>query len=124
MIPNRLRRLEELIRSAIAEILLREIQDPRLESLTITEVRVASDARFAKVYWVVRGRSNERRKARDGLDAAAGRIRHELAGRIRGKHVPVLSFHMDDRYDTAERVQRLIGELGVPSDEKESGGKT
>jgi ribosome-binding factor A len=103
-------RAGELIRHALAEILARgEVHDPVLETHTITvpEVRVTPDLRLATIYVMPLG----------GRDAAAvvaalernkRFLRGELAHRINMKFAPEIRFRIDERFDEAERIEKLL----------------
>jgi len=108
----RQRRVAEQMRHLLAEYLTRgEVHDPRLEgrSLTVSEVRVSPDLRHATVYLSELGRplSEEARRA---LQAAAGRLAGRLAREMRLKYAPRLRFLADERFEVADRIERLLRE--------------
>lgn len=115
MIPNRPARMAALIHETLASVLLRESHDPRLEGVRITEIRLNPDGKLVKAYWVADGDETRLADVQQGLDSAAGFLRRELGHRARLRSVPALRFHYDDRYDTADRVSRLLSEMGNPS---------
>lgn len=108
---QRTQRLDELLRQEIGEILAREVADPRVGFVTITEVDTAPDLRHARVWVSILGTSEEREAALEGLDRAMGFIRRELGHRLRLKRVPELHVRLDDSAERGTRVLRLISQL-------------
>lgn len=115
MIPNRPARQAALIQQTLAEILLRQSHDPRIEGVRITDIRLNPDGKLVKAYWVADGGEARRAGVKAGLDSAAGYLRRELGHKARMRNVPELRFYYDDRYDTANRVSQLLSDLGNPS---------
>jgi ribosome-binding factor A len=108
-------RVAELIRMAISEI-LPELRDPRIGLATITEVKLSSDLKHARVYVSVLGGEDERKKTLAGLSSAAARIRHEVASRIRLKSSPELVFSYDASIEYGARIEELIQKSKLPPD--------
>ncbi|MDI6829651.1 MAG: 30S ribosome-binding factor RbfA, partial [Armatimonadota bacterium] len=76
--PDRLERVKELLKSEISEIIRREIKDPRLGFVTITDAEVSKDLRHAKIYVSVLGDEQQKQETLNILQAAAGFIRGEF----------------------------------------------
>jgi len=89
------------------------MRDPRVEGVTITEVKVTPDLRFADVYVSRLGGDAERKEAVQGLEAAAGFLRHELAPRIDLRFVPELRFHLDRSWEQGARIEALLEEIAT-----------
>jgi ribosome-binding factor A len=88
-------RLEELIMHELGRILVQEIQDPRLELVTISGLRLNTDLTVAEVLYT-HGRSpDQSAEVQKGLDAARGFMRTMLSKRIKLRHVPELRFVWD-----------------------------
>jgi ribosome-binding factor A len=103
-------RAGELIRHALAEILARgEIHDPVIETHTITvpEVRVTPDLRMATVYVMPLGGRDES-AVLEALERNKRFLRGELAHRINMKFAPDIRFRIDERFDEADRIQKLL----------------
>jgi ribosome-binding factor A len=103
-------RVGELIRHAMAEMLTRgDVHDPVLEGhlITVPEVRMAPDLRLATVYVMPLG-------GKDGTEVVAALernkryLRGEVAHRVNLKFAPEIRFRLDDRFDEAERIQKLL----------------
>ena len=111
-------RAGELIRHALAEILARgEVHDPVIEKHTITvpEVRLTPDLRLATVYVMPLG-GRDTREVLDALDRNKRFLRGELAHRINMKFAPEIRFRLDERFDEAERIDKLLHDPRVARD--------
>src|ERR1700756_5030145 len=100
----RTRRLSERIAKIVAELLERRIKDPRLGFVTVTEARLTSDLREAKVFYTVFGSAEEREETAAALRSATGIIRSE-GGRLIGlRHTPSIEFVADSLPEKAQRI--------------------
>lgn len=93
-------RLEEHIKKELSRILIEDIQDPRLELVTISGVRLNSDLTVAEVLYTHASDADKREEAYQGLSSAKGRIRHLLGQSMKQKFVPELRFKWDDFLET------------------------
>jgi ribosome-binding factor A len=103
-------RVGEMIRHAFAEIMMRaEIVDPEFDShdVTVTEVRVSPDMRNAAIYVIPFGHGDPG-KLTTALKRHVRFLRGELAKRVDLKYMPNLSFEIDDSFDKAERIDRIL----------------
>lgn len=105
---SRTRKLNESVREAIAAILLEEVQDPRLELVTVTGVNVSPDLRYAEVYVTTHGDAERYAELIAGLNSAKGRIRAALAERVSMRFLPALRFHIDASVDEGERIAEAL----------------
>ncbi|HTO53317.1 MAG TPA: 30S ribosome-binding factor RbfA [Myxococcota bacterium] len=108
-------RLGQEIHGRLATILRERTQDPRLELVSITEVKVAPDASFARVFYRTLG---DRAEAESALEKAKPYLRRCLAAELTVRRVPELDFRSDDSLDRAERLDTVLREL-----ERERGGR-
>ena len=108
-------RVAELIRMAISEI-LPELRDPRIGLATITEVKLSSDLKHARVFVSVLGGEEERKKTLAGLTSAAPRIRHEVASQTRLRNTPELVFTYDSSIEYGAHIEELIQKTKLPPD--------
>ncbi|SRR5579884_53953 len=112
MMTHRIQRLNGAIREELADLLRREMRDPRLSALiSITDVETATDLATAKVYFSVLGSEEEAAAALQALRHAAGYLRRELGTRLRLRHVPTLDFRLDPSLARGARVLQLLNEL-------------
>lgn len=105
---SRTQRVSELIRRELATAISREMDDPRMRFVSVTAVDVSKDLRTAKVY--VTQIDTDRDPAVDvrSLQKAAGFLRKHLAGTLRLKNVPSLTFVYDNSIQRGVELTRLI----------------
>jgi len=101
-------RVGGLIQHVLAELLQKEISDPRLAQTTITSVKVSRDLRIAKVYFATTGKEGASQAAMEGFDRARGFVKRELAQRLGLRYMPELKFFYDDTIDRGARIEQLI----------------
>nr|VFK42309.1 MAG: ribosome-binding factor A [Candidatus Kentron sp. SD]VFK48212.1 MAG: ribosome-binding factor A [Candidatus Kentron sp. SD]VFK79812.1 MAG: ribosome-binding factor A [Candidatus Kentron sp. SD] len=109
---GRSERMAYHIQRELAALITREISDPRLQNLTISEVRVSRDLTQATVYFTKQN-TEKTEKIMEALRRASGFLRKNLAGRIRARSVPKLEFVHDDSFDQATRLLALIDEVAI-----------
>ena len=107
----RLQRIADRIRQEISEMLVREISDPRLALIYVTDVKVDKELAYAEVF-VSAVEGHERSKeVLSGLESASGFIRRTLAGRVDLRVFPRLRFHWDPTPENADHVEKVLAEL-------------
>ncbi len=110
-------RVSSQMQKELSLILQRDIDDSRLGFITINEVAVTKDLAVAKVYITVLNADEEGKRANVKLlNELAPVIRHELAKRMRLRHISELRFYYDDSFDTGMRVAELLSDLDKPFD--------
>jgi ribosome-binding factor A len=105
---KRAHRVGDLIREVICEMLLRDLTDPRLESVTIIEVEVTDDLKLATVFFSSMGIQSKEEACLQGLQSAAGYIKKRLGRELRLKYIPDLVFKVDHSFDYGSKIDRLI----------------
>ncbi len=109
---RRIERVNELIKEEIAALLRRETQDPRLSALiSVTGVDTSADLRNATVRVSIMGSEDEVQQAMAALRHAAGFLRREMAGSLRMRHVPELTFKLDTSIEEGARILALLREI-------------
>ena len=101
------------MREEIAEVVGYELEDPRVQSVTVTDVNVTDDLRDAKVYVVVEGTEEEVKKALAALQHAAVYIRQQVTMNLSLRHAPHLHFVRDTAEENAARVGRILEDLAA-----------
>jgi ribosome-binding factor A len=113
-----MRRVDEAIRQVIGDVVAKDMKDPRVGFVTVTDVRTSPDLSHARVYVSVlgeRGRASEpeqREASLEGLRSAHGFLQGRIAAELRLKRTPTLEFSYDDTTDRALRVEEILGEIG------------
>ncbi len=108
---QRSERIDELLREEIGSIIAREVADPRVGFVTVTDVETTSDLSHAQVWVSVIGQPAEREATVAALGRAMPFIRHALASRIRIRWIPELHVRLDETAERGTRVLRLLHDL-------------
>ena len=116
MLFKRSDRVADLIKVEIADILLRQIRDPRLKSLTITDVKLTDDLRSAKIFFVEMGKDECDPEIKAGLEKAKGFVKRELGKRLQLRYVPDIHFIVDNSFAYGSRIEKLIAEIHHPEE--------
>jgi len=104
-------RVADLIKMEVADLLLKQVKDPRIGSVTITGVKVTDDLRTARIYFVEMGKDSCSTEVLKGLGKAAGFLRRELSRRLQLRHVPELLFTYDPSFAYGSRIDSLLMEI-------------
>ena len=111
-------RVGELIRHELADLLARgEVHDPVIEGhmITVPEVRVSADLRLATIYVMPLG-GRDAKDVIDALERNSRYVRGEIARRVNLKFAPEIRFRIDERFDEAERIEKLLRTPAVQRD--------
>lgn len=104
-------RISEEMKREISSIIQGELKDPRLSRLiSVTNVNVTKDLRYAKVFVSIMGNDEEKKNAIDGLKSAAGFIRREVGHRIQLRYTPEIQFELDNSIEHGAYISKLINE--------------
>ena len=95
----------------VADILMRKIKDPRVRTVTVTDVEVTKDLRIARVYVTTMESNDGERHVFEGLAKASGFVRAELGRRLALRYLPELTFVKDVSGPRADRVLELLDGL-------------
>lgn len=107
----RLQRIADRIRQELSEMLIREISDPRLELIYVTDVKVDKELAYADVFVSALEGRQRSREVLAGLESASGFIRRTLAGRVDLRVFPHLRFHWDPTPENADHIEKRLAEL-------------
>lgn len=115
---QRSRRVAEQLQRELADLIHRELKDPRIGLVTITAVELSKDLAYAKVLVSSLGESQAHADLVITLQHAAGFLRHELGGRMRLRIIPELRFVYDESLERAAKLEALIAKANAPADDK------
>ncbi|MCK6539633.1 MAG: 30S ribosome-binding factor RbfA [Anaerolineales bacterium] len=107
----RLQRIANRFREELSEMLLREINDPRLKLIYVTDVKVDKELAYADVYVSAVEGVSRSKDVLAGLESASGFIRRTLASRIELRAFPRLRFHWDMTPEKADHIEKVLAEL-------------
>ena len=117
-------RLAETLREEIAEVVGFELDDPRVEMVTVTEVSVADDLRDAKVYVLIDGSEDEIKSALKALQNASTFVRQQVAMNLSMRFAPHLHFVRDSAEENASRISSILSDLTNTGEIIEKDGKS
>jgi ribosome-binding factor A len=102
------RRIEGEMQRVLSELVAREVKDPRVGSVTITDVKVVADLSTARVFFTPFASKHSPEEVRVGLTSAGAYLRGEVGRRLRLRHAPRLEFVFDDSFEKAAKLTALI----------------
>lgn len=105
-------RVGELIQVELADIIFREIKDPRIGIVTITGVKMTDDLKLARIYFVQMGQDTCDPATMKGLEQARSFLKRELGKRLKIRHIPDLIFTPDESFAYGSRIEKLLAEIG------------
>ncbi|MEY4829595.1 MAG: hypothetical protein RLZZ562_1391 [Planctomycetota bacterium] len=111
MNERRIQRLESQIQHRVAEILMRELQDPKLGMVTVCRVELDSEFTQCKVYWSVFGTDKQKAQTRGALSRARGFVQREVGASLSTRTVPHLEFVFDESIAGAVKMQDTLSDL-------------
>jgi ribosome-binding factor A len=114
--PIRLKKIADRIKDDLSEMLLYEIDDPRLLGVTVTDVTVDRELYYASIYVSAPEGRERSAEVLEGLENASGYIRYSLSQTIELRSFPKLRFYWDPTPENADRVEFLLKQI---QDERE-----
>jgi ribosome-binding factor A len=126
-------RVGDQIREELSELLARHVKDPGIGFITITYVKVSPDLQVARAFYTLLGDDKARKDTARALERATPFLRRQIAGRLRLRRAPELTFQFDESIERQQRIEQLIEEIhatdasravptDVPRDDEETRG--
>ena len=106
-------RTAEQIQVILSELFLREVSDPRLAGVTITQVLIDRELQHANIYVNALGDDEREQEVMDGLEHASGFLRSQIAQRLPLRSAPFVHFHWDPRLRYVDEVNSLLDSLDI-----------
>jgi ribosome-binding factor A len=110
---QRMRRVDQALRQVIGDAVARDLKDPRVGFVTVTDVQTSSDLSHARVFVSVLGDPEQREASLAGLRSAHGYLQGCIGTELELKRTPTLEFAYDDTTDRAMRLGELLDSEGV-----------
>jgi ribosome-binding factor A len=107
----RLQRIADRIRQELSEMLIREINDPRLKLIYVTDVKIDKELAYADIFVSAVEGVSRSKDVLAGLESASGFIKRTLASRIELRAFPRIRFHWDMTPENADRIEKKLAEL-------------
>ena len=108
---TRLQRIADRIRQELSEMLIREISDPRLKQIYITDVKVDKELAYADIFVSAVEGVSRSKDVLAGLESASGFVRRTLASRVDLRSFPRLRFHWDMTPENADHIEKVLAQL-------------
>jgi ribosome-binding factor A len=121
MASTRPARVGDQLRAEISDLLARQVHDPGIGFLTITQVKVSPDLQVARVYYTTLGDDHARRESAKALGRATPFLRRQIGSRLRLKRVPSLEFFFDESIERGDRIERILHEISAERVESPAG---
>ena len=120
----RLQRIADRIQREFSEMLIREIADPRLRQIYVTDVTVDRELAYADIYVSAVEGAERAEEVLAGLESASGFIRRTLASRVDLRVFPRLRLHWDPTPENADHIEALLASLReqglIPSEDEDA----
>lgn len=107
----RQKRVADRIRAEMSDLFQREMSDPRINLVTVTDVKVDRELAYADVFVSALGDGLRQQEVLAALEGAKGYLRRQVGERIHLRNVPRLRFHWDPTPERAEQIAQLIDSL-------------
>jgi len=107
-----------MVKKILGEILIKELADPKMGLVTITDVEVSTDLRSARVYYSIVGGSRELRVQKEIVENMHKMFRVKLAARIVLKYIPRLDMVFDETPRHAQKIEKLLKDIRTDDSEK------
>lgn len=107
----RIKRIEDRIQQELAQLLIHEVNDPRLKQIFVTDIKVDKELAFANVYVSAIEGASRSEEVLAGLESASGFLRKILSSKVELRAFPKLKFHWDPTPENADHIEKLLAGL-------------
>ncbi|MBW1838896.1 MAG: 30S ribosome-binding factor RbfA [Deltaproteobacteria bacterium] len=107
-------RVSDLLKEEISQMLLREVKDPHIGFITITDVEVSKDLQVAKVYYTILGDEKQLRESAQALNRVSRFIKRQLGKRLRMRYIPDIIFRYDHSLEYGDKIDHILSHLANP----------
>lgn len=108
---HRVLRVAQAVRQELAELIQKELSDPRLFMTTVVSVDISRDSRYCRVYLSVIGSPQEQKETLQVLEKTKSFLRGEITRRLGLKFAPEISFKLDTSIEQGVRIGKLLNEI-------------
>ena len=105
-------RIRKTLIKELSDIILHKVKDPRINGIiSITDVELSQDYKYAKIYISIFGESETKQEIMDAIEESGSFIRGELGKRIRLRFTPELRFYLDESVEKAQKINDLLDKI-------------
>lgn len=108
---KRAERVSDQIKREVSQIIQRQVKDPQMGFITVTDVEMTDDLRIARVFYSVLGNGQKKKDTRLALERARNFIQMEIGKRVKIKHTPSISFGYDNSIEYGAHIEGLIRKI-------------
>jgi ribosome-binding factor A len=108
---NRATRVADLLKEEISEMLCKEVKDPHIGFITITDVEVSKDLKNSRVYYTILGDEQQAEESANALSRVSSFIKKQLGKRLRMRYIPEISFRYDNSLAYGEKIDHILESL-------------
>ena len=119
MSNNRMGRVAKELQRELSQIILYELNDPRLGFITVTRTEPTADLMCAKIFVTILGNEDARKTSISLLNKATNHIYNLLRKRIRMRYIPKFSFHFDETVEEELKVYKLLDQISCETASKD-----
>ncbi|MFH0771011.1 MAG: 30S ribosome-binding factor RbfA [Candidatus Omnitrophota bacterium] len=112
-------RIASQMKEYVSSIVYEEIKDPRIGFITVTRIEVTPDLRNAKIFFSVFGDKEDKQRALEGLNSAAGYIRKSLAEKLGTRFTPELLFRLDESAEYSIHLNEIFDKIKKEKEDKD-----
>ena len=109
-------RVGGLLKKNLSDLLQKKIKDPRLQMTTITNVKMSSDLRHARIYFIKSGGEKSKVEAIEGFKNALGYVKRTLARQLGLRYMPELKFFYDESFDHGSHIDKVLDSLNIKNE--------
>lgn len=107
----RIKRIEDRVQQELSELLIHEVNDPRLRQVFVTDIKIDRELAYAEVYVSAIEGAERSVEVLAGLESASGFLRRALSARVELRTFPKLRFFWDPTPENADHIEKLLAEL-------------
>ena len=104
-------RVADLLKEEISQMLCKEVKDPHIGFITITDVEVSKDLQLAKVFYTILGDEQQLSKSSEALERVSSFLKRQLGKRLRLRYIPDILFKYDHSLDYGSKIDTILGRL-------------
>lgn len=108
---SRATRVADLLKEEISEMLCKEVKDPHIGFITITDVEVSKDLKHAQVFYTILGNEQQAEESADALSRVTSFIKKQLGKRLRMRYIPEIAFKYDHSLEYGTKIDHILASL-------------
>ena len=108
---SRATRVADLLKEEISEMLCKEVKDPHIGFITITDVEVSKDLKHAQIFYTILGDEKQEEESADALSRVSSFIKKQLGKRLRMRYIPEIVFKYDNSLAYGTKIDHILNSL-------------